>query len=57
MENFEQHEIDSIIDPIIDDYNKERPIDSMCVFHQPDQQAIKDIINKLLRETDFYHFT
>lgn len=49
MENFEQHEIDSIIDPIIDDYNKERPIDSMCVFHQPDQQAIKDIINKLLR--------
>lgn len=49
MENIEQKDIDNIINTIMDDYSKGRDIDSMSVFHQPDKDVIKDIINKLLR--------
>ena len=49
MENIQQKDIDNIINTIMDDYSKGRDIDSMSVFHQPDMDVIKDIINKLLR--------
>lgn len=49
MENNEQKDVNDIIDKIMDDYSHDRDIDSMEVFHQPDSDAIKDIIQKLLR--------
>lgn len=49
MECSEQKDVNEIIDRIMDDYAHDRDIDSMEVFHQPDSDVIKDIINKLLR--------
>ncbi|MBP3853592.1 MAG: serine acetyltransferase [Erysipelotrichaceae bacterium] len=42
-------EVEEIVELILNDYNQKRAIDKMAMFHQPDQDVIIDIINKLLR--------
>lgn len=42
-------EIKNIVDLILTDYEKGRDIDQMDVFNQPDRDAVKDIVIKLLR--------
>ncbi len=44
-----KNEIKSIVDLIISDYDKGRDIDQLDVFNQPDRDAVKDIVIKLLR--------
>lgn len=44
-----KNEIKNIVDLILDDYTKGRDIDQMDVFNQPDRDAVKDIVVKLLR--------
>ena len=44
-----KNEIKSIVDLILDDYTKGRDVDQMDVFNQPDRDAVKDIVVKLLR--------
>ena len=42
-------EIKNIVDLILSDYDKGRDIDQLDVFNQPDRDAVKDIVIKLLR--------
>ena len=42
-------EVEEIVELILNDYNNNRDIDKMAMFHQPDQEVIIDIIHKLLR--------
>ncbi|SFC43237.1 serine O-acetyltransferase EpsC [Butyrivibrio sp. YAB3001] len=42
-------EIKSIVDLILADYENGRDIDQMDVYNQPDRDAVKDIVVKLLR--------
>ena len=44
-----KNEIKNIVDLILDDYTKGRDVDQMDVFNQPDRDAVKDIVVKLLR--------
>jgi serine O-acetyltransferase len=44
-----KNEISNIVDLILSDYKKGRDIDQMDVFNQPDRDAVKDIVIKLLR--------
>lgn len=44
-----KNEIKSIVDLILEDYEKGRDVDQMDVFNQPDRDAVKDIVIKLLR--------
>ena len=44
-----KNEIKNIVDLILDDYTKGRDVDQMDVFNQPDRDAVKDIVIKLLR--------
>ncbi len=44
-----KNEIKNIVDLIISDYDKGRDIDQLDVFNQPDRDAVKDIVIKLLR--------
>lgn len=41
-------EMDKILGVLLDDYEKGRDVDKMEVFQQPDQDAVKKIIKKLL---------
>ncbi|MDY2959819.1 MAG: serine acetyltransferase [Hornefia sp.] len=41
-------EMDNILRTLLDDYEKGRDVDKMEVFQQPDQDAVKKIIKKLL---------
>ncbi len=44
-----KNEIKNIVDLIISDYDNGRDVDQMDVFNQPDRDAVKDIVIKLLR--------
>ncbi|WP_034466300.1 serine O-acetyltransferase EpsC [Butyrivibrio proteoclasticus] len=44
-----KNEIKDIVDLILDDYSKGRDVDKMDIFNQPDRDAVKDIVIKLIR--------
>lgn len=44
-----EEQIETVVDTILEDYRKERDIDRMVLFRQPDKDIIIDIINKLRR--------
>lgn len=44
-----ENEISGIVKDILDDYKKERAIDKMDIFNQPDKEVIIDIVNKLIK--------
>ncbi|MBR4832518.1 MAG: serine acetyltransferase [Butyrivibrio sp.] len=44
-----KNEIKDIVDIILEDYNKGRDVDKMDIFNQPDRDAVKDIVIKLIR--------
>lgn len=44
-----EHEIDGVVKDILADYRKNRTIDRMDLFCQPDQDVVSDIIHKLLK--------
>ena len=44
-----KEEIKDIVDLILSDYQKARDIDQMDVYNQPDRDAVKDIVIKLIR--------
>lgn len=44
-----EQQIESVVDSILEDYRKERDIDRMDLFRQPDKDVIIDIIHKLRR--------
>ena len=44
-----KNEIKDIVDLILSDYEKGRDVDQMDVFNQPDRDAVKDIVIKLIR--------
>ena len=44
-----KEEIKDIVDLILSDYDKARDIDQMDVYNQPDRDAVKDIVIKLIR--------
>ncbi|MCR5144938.1 MAG: serine acetyltransferase [Lachnospiraceae bacterium] len=41
--------IKNVVDEILKDYELNRDIDKMSVFHQPDKEAVTSIVNKMLR--------
>ena len=49
MENRENAEVSRLVGDILSDYQKQRDVDKMVVFNQPDRRAIKTISQKLLR--------
>lgn len=49
MNELEFNEVEQVVEIVMDDYNKKREIDGMTVFHQPDQDKVVEIVNKLLR--------
>ena len=49
MENRENAEVSRLVGDILSDYQKQRDVDKMVVFNQPDRRAIKAISQKLLR--------
>ncbi len=49
MNELEFNEIEEVVELVMDDYNKKREIDVMKMFHQPNQDKVEDIVNKLLR--------
>ncbi len=49
MNELEFNEVEQVVELVMDDYNKKREIDVMTMFHQPDQDKVVDIVNKLLR--------
>ncbi len=49
MNELEFNEVEQVVELVMDDYNKKREIDIMTMFHQPDQDKVVDIVNKLLR--------
>ncbi len=44
-----KNEIKDIVDLILADYEKGRDVDQMDVYNQPDRDAVKDIVVKLIR--------
>jgi len=49
MNENEFNEIEDVVELILSDYKNQRDIDKMTSLDQPDQEAIIDIMNKLLR--------
>lgn len=49
MNELEFNEVEQLVEIVMDDYNKKREIDGMTMFHQPDQDKVVEIVNKLLR--------
>ena len=49
MSVLENKEVNQLVEQILKDYEKNRDIDKMAVFDQPDKMVIKEIVNKLLR--------
>ena len=49
MSGLENKEVNQIVEDILKDYDRNRDIDKMAVFDQPDKLVIKEIVNKLLR--------
>ena len=49
MNELEFNEVEQVVEIVMDDYNKKREIDGMTMFHQPDQDKVVEIVNKLLR--------
>lgn len=49
MDELELNEIEEVVEVVLNDYNKKREIDVMTMFHQPDQDKVIEIVNKLLR--------
>ncbi len=48
MENIIENEIQGILGDILNDYKKERAVDKMDIYHQPDKQEIMEILDNLL---------
>jgi serine O-acetyltransferase len=48
MNQYDEVEIRHIIGRILKDYDKQRAIDKMQLYNQPDKEAIVDIVNKLV---------
>ena len=44
-----KNEISDIVDLILSDYEKGRDVDKLDVYNQPDRDAVKDIVIKLIR--------
>lgn len=49
MNELEFNEVEQVVEIVMDDYNKKREIDGMTMFHQPDQDKVVEIVNKILR--------
>lgn len=49
MNELEFNEVEQVVEIVMDDYNEKREIDGMTMFHQPDQDKVVEIVNKLLR--------
>ena len=49
MENVIQNEIKGIVSAILEDYEKNRDIDKLELFKQPDKEVVIDVLNKLLQ--------
>lgn len=49
MENRIEHEIEDIVQTILEDYESDRAIDKIDLFHQPDKDVVIDIIHKLVQ--------
>ncbi len=49
MNDLEFNEVERIVELVMEDYNQKREIDSRTMFHQPDQDKVIEIVNKLLR--------
>ncbi|SDY32971.1 serine O-acetyltransferase EpsC [Lachnobacterium bovis] len=50
MQKFEEKDVvRNIVENILSDYKNGRDIDKLTVFHQPDKEAIIDIVTKLMR--------
>ncbi len=49
MNELEFNEVESVVELVMEDYNLKREIDSRTMFHQPDQDKVITIVNKLLR--------
>ena len=49
MNELEFNEVEQVVEIVMDDYNKKREIDGITMFHQPDQDKVVEIVNKLLR--------
>lgn len=47
MDNLIEKEMGGIVDTILEDYKKERAVDKMDLFNQPDKESIIDMIKKL----------
>ena len=44
-----EKQIESVVDSILEDYQKQRAIDKLEVYRHPDKEIIIDMIGKLLR--------
>ena len=42
-------EVQKLVDDVLMDYQKERDIDKMTVYSQPDQEAVRLIVTKIGR--------
>ena len=49
MQNIIEQEMEGIVSVILSDYKKERTIDQLDLYNQPQKDSIIDIIEKLLR--------
>ncbi|MCR5055154.1 MAG: serine acetyltransferase [Lachnospiraceae bacterium] len=50
MERMEDSEkIKEVVESLLSDYKKDRDVDKASVFHQPDQEAVRSITQKMLR--------
>lgn len=49
MANTIEHEIKGIVEELLEDYRNDRAIDKIHLFHQPDKDAIIEIMHKLLK--------
>ena len=49
MNELEFNEVEQVVEIVMEDYNKKHEIYGMTMFHQPDQDKVVEIVNKLLR--------
>lgn len=47
MKNLIEHEVNNILDSILDDYKKGRAVDKMDIYNQPDKTEIMNILDSL----------
>lgn len=49
MGNMIENSVDDIVQNILQDYQSDRAIDKIDLFHQPDKEAVIDIVRKLIQ--------